>query len=260
MNINAMFAHISYDVEFLNPNIMVDPAETLAYQSNMRRLGTKNRPFECDISDHHMHIDGISAEMAPCKPLSNPTAMMNCFLHAKEVYENYIRAPLVGADWVDLQDIKGFGRIETPWLYKQTMEFGCSPDYLNGKKRNVPNMVRRRSLRELGLHIHFDLLPEYRDQREAHQIIRGDEPTNARICAKVANEIHQATSYMFHSRHPSERLWYRRPALYRPTKYGIEYRTFGSEICNDTDRLRMFFQVCYDYMVNHFAGSKRVTA
>jgi hypothetical protein len=251
----SRYAAMSFDVELVPESIVVDAASTAHYNSAMENLGTKSRPHKDTESGCAMHTDGISAEFAPLWPVALPTELMAIYRTGKARIERHIGLPLRGRNYLDLAQVKGFGEIETPFLYHETQAFGCSPDYLNGRQRVVPAAVKKRTLRELGLHAHLDLRPEFCDQRDERAKAQGRMPTNAVAVAEIAQQIARRTAFLFDARHPRLSLWYRQPGLYRPTPYGIEYRAFGSEICNDEDKMHTLFNVLHQFMKEHFAGT-----
>jgi hypothetical protein len=249
------YAMMSFDVELIPEAILSSGDSTIAYDRRMKALGTKSNPYQCSGPMVNMHIDGISAEFAPRSPLTSPYSLMAVYREGKLALEGILGMPLVGRDWVDLQDVAGFDEENTPFLYEETQAFGCSPDYINGRARVVPRSVKERTVRELGLHFHLDLGAEYCDQRTEVQKAQGKPPTNTVIVAKVAAELARRTAFLFTPRHPRMRLWYRQPALYRPTAYGIEYRSFGSSICNDEDRMFTLVNVMHHFMKDHHHGT-----
>ena len=252
---NTNYATMSFDVELVPDGILTNPRSTHHYNQVMEALGTKSNPYRDQRVGCAMHIDGISAEFAPFAPVTTPSQLMDYYNNGKAALESRIRMPLNGMDYIDLDEVQGFSEEDTPFLVRETQTFGCSPDYLNGRRRIVPLSVKKRSLRELGLHWHLDLRPEYCDQRDERAKAMGKVPTNAVALAQIADQIRRKTAFLFDTRHPRLNLWYRQPGLYRPTPYGIEYRAFGSEICNDQDKLYTLANVMHTFMKDHFKGT-----
>lgn len=246
-------AKLSYDVEFVPPAIFNSADNLITYQRRMEVIGTKSHPHLNDIVMHQMHIDGISAEMAPMQPSTTADDLIRQYRTAKQYYERMIGYELEGRDTIDLDLLPGFGETLTPWLWESAMTFGCSPDYQDGMRREVPPGVKETNIREAGIHIHMDLHPEFRDQRPPGMIeMQEGEPTNARRVAQVAAEFAEAISFLYEPE--TDDLWYRQPRVYRPTTYGIEYRSVGASICNDEDRLYTLFSVAQSYMRDHFSS------
>jgi hypothetical protein len=242
---------ISHDTELIPTGIFHDEALLVQYDSRLSMLGDKT--FPCVAEGFQFHADGISAEMAPVKPYLDPFAMFEELYRKKEYYEQILELSLVGMDWVDLNDIGGFSEKTAPFLWDSVRTFGCSPDFRFGGERCVPRRVRESTLREAGLHIHIDLRPEYRDQRTEDDIAMALPPTNAHSCAGIASELHEATAFLFTDSAPlPKELWYRMPETYRPTRYGIEYRSFGSEIVNRPDDLLTLFNIVHEWQREHF--------
>lgn len=253
MTSKQTYAQLSYDVEFVPPAIFNSAENLHRYQQMMEIIGTKSHPHVDTSFGHQMHIDGISAEMAPIRPSLTADELIQSYRAAKAHYERLVGYELEGMDIIDLDLLPGFGETSTPWLWASAMTFGCSPDYQDGMRREVPGGVKSSNIREAGIHIHMDLHPEFRDHRPPGMIEMGEgEPTNARRVAQVAAEFAEAISFLYEPE--ADDLWYRQPRVYRPTTYGIEYRSIGASICNDEDRLYTLFSIAQRYMRDHFSS------
>jgi len=120
------------------------------------------------------------------------------------------------------------------------MSLGCSPDFQFGQERNVREhpWVARRPLRESGLHLHFDLRPEYINNHD--------------MLSKFVDELYERLAVFHTWEHPTEEPWYRRPKVYRPKPYGIEYRSLGSSIINDAGTYALCVSECFAALHDHW--------
>jgi len=156
----------------------------------------------------------------------------------KGYIEQVMGIPLRGYDYVDIPHGL-MSRESYPKLYKMTRAFGCSPDLQDGEVRSVPVQVKRRLMREAGMHLHLQL-PErmlvgvYKtEDRFGNTMLMERGTTLLSVVKELAAELE-----LFHRwDHPNEVPWYRSPGCYRIKEYGIEYRSVGAGVLNDMTEL-----------------------
>ena len=167
-----------------------------------------------DLGDGYWtHRDGLSAEYG-----FEPTTSLDQFMHkleqGKARVENTLGHPLYAVTSLDVTSL-----MAEPWAEK-LLDMGCQPDYLatdslDMMKRNVPTRVRREPRRECGGHIHISLPEPYiQDEGLMCQFIRELDG----VVYPLAASDQGITG----------RSWYRRRYVFRPTPYGVEYRTLGA--------------------------------
>lgn len=159
------------------------------------------------------HRDGLSAEYG-FEPTTNVDQFMSMLDHGKRAVEDALSHELYPTTVFSVESI-----INEPWA-EDMLNMGCSPDFLatdtlQMQRRSVPVFVRRQPQRECGGHIHVSLPEPYLTNRE--------------LCCQFVRELDEvvrplATSDMA----VTSRSWYRRRYVFRPTAYGIEYRTLGA--------------------------------
>lgn len=223
---------VASDVEVLpNQQARLDVRATLDYAQMLEGLGSKKQPSVINIAGYsvQMHADGACLEYAVLEPVRTAG---DYFVQQYTVFEGlqqYFGMPFVGADWYDLRQWPALHEI--PYLVEQVNTFGCDPDYnMFGRRRTVPKTVKASPIREAGLHFHFDLRPE-------DCTVEG-----CSIHAKaIANTVpHEWSCGEFTP-------WYRKPGVYRPKPYGIEYRSFGSGMLQDRNKFEVVVQLMFNY-------------
>jgi hypothetical protein len=206
------FVTTSFDLE-LWPNLRTDNARQL--ELVYRNIGSKDQPV--NGFGYNMHMDGVFAEIAPIKPqgagLVEVEQAINTLSHRLEMH-------VVPRNFVDITTLINFNERLAPRLYKSATTMGCSPDFLRGKRRQVPQDVKDSPIREAGQHFHVNLPGKYCD--------------NVSWCGAFAYEYAQAVRIIHMALltdvPPGYRPWYRVPGIYRPKPYGIEYRAFPASI------------------------------
>ena len=204
---------LSHDSEFH----FVEEGQVNLSEIMAEAIGTKDNPRR--HGGYVMHLDGIFAEVAPMVPGGAGPEEINM---ARAELQGVLGRTLVAKNFVDLVGLSHFSAENCPRLYKSAMTSGCSPDFVRGKQRTIPTIVKRSSVREAGLHFHINLPEQYWN--------------NASMCGGWAHELSQATQLQhmiaLGEVPPGYRPWYRQPGVYRPKPYGIEYRAFGIELVN----------------------------
>lgn len=238
----------------LIPNDFYDLSEAALrrYEDRLLMLGSKDKPFYDERVDANFHNDGLFAEVATGHPLRTPDEMLGVLDLLVSRYERHVGLPLTAMDFVELSEARRFTPEIVPRLYKEASRFGCSPDYLRGKRRSVPGLLKKSPVREAGLHFHMNLAEQYRDTRSVRDMELGREPTNAVVCSRVAEEFYEATAFLHERYDRNMRLWYRSPRLYRPKPYGIEYRSFGAGIGVNKDKMSLLTNIAFEFMRDHF--------
>lgn len=223
----------AYDNEYFPSRL--SPAE---FEARSQMVGTKDDPYEDQLFGVKYHLDGVGVEAAPLRPFRSVEKMLMAEEDNRRRLEDLLGTPLVGVNVIDLRKYE-LHEVATPRLYASAHEFGCSPDFKRGSRRIVPKTVYDSPFRELGTHFHFDLPEQYWN--------------NPQMCGAIAHEMDQATR-VFYLAHLGEqpdgfRPWYRARGVYRPKPYGIEYRSFGSALINDSDMFRMVATIMWEICV-----------
>jgi hypothetical protein len=126
--------------------------------------------------------------------------------------------------------------LDEPWAC-DFLDIGCMPDYVAGAdmrmhRRTATDEVKARPVRELGGHIHISLPPPFiNEEALAVQFVRELDAIIYPLAMGVAQ--------------PNQQSWYRKRRLFRPTPYGIEYRSLGSEELL-SDNAEQFLSLVFD--------------
>ena len=118
--------------------------------------------------------------------------------------------------------------------YPQCQEFGCSPDfnaYTNGERNTPPKNARKSALRSCGAHIHVgheSLIPR----------------VNKILMVQTMDMIHGlGFTVLDHSPESvRRRKLYGKAGCFRPTDYGIEYRTLSNFWVKAPDLVRLVYR------------------
>jgi hypothetical protein len=160
------------------------------------------------------HRDGVSAEYG-FEPTTSLDQFMTSIHDGKRLVEQVLEHELH-----PVLDFNVSAIIEEPWA-EQVLEMGCQPDFVATERlrmirRNVPPDVRRQAVRECGGHIHISLPPPY--------------VNNAELCCQFIRELDSVVYPLAATeRSMGTGSWYRRRYIFRPTPYGVEYRTLGAD-------------------------------
>jgi len=122
-------------------------------------------------------------------------------------------------------------------------EFGCSPDYnawKGGKKNKKPKDAAKKPLRSAGGHIHV-----------GHESLAKNDDKITFI--KLMDAIHGVVSTIFDDNQERRKL-YGAPGCFRPTKYGVEYRTLSNFWCKSSDLVRLMYKLTRDALKLHVKG------
>ena len=100
------------------------------------------------------------------------------------------------------------------------LDIGCEPDFVvssSGEihRRAVPPRIKAAPVRECSGHIHISLPQPYLDSPE--------------LAAQFVTELDGVVYPLSMDSGPDlSSSWYRQPRVYRPTAYGVEYRSLGA--------------------------------
>ena len=214
--------------------------------------GSKDSPI---VTEHgQYHPDNLFFEMAGL-PCANAAEFLANYNTMSNIIEVAAGMKLRGVNYVE--DV--VTRTDTPRLHRISRTFGCSPDMRDGEyRRHVPRSVKRRALREAGAHFHFQLRPDIRDTIYFHNEVENgrrikewrESGTYVRdMVREISNEL-----ALFHQwEHPNEMPWYRVPGTYRLKPYGLEYRSIGAGIIEDTTMFPMLIQRCFSLLHDHWS-------
>lgn len=217
---------IGTDIEAL-PKVMLDPTVDAMTKARVLKdlhgnLGTKKDPTMLD--DIQLHPDSCGIEFTT-PPVDNADQFVDAIKHSLDTVQGYIDTQLVFINRYDIKDILPALQAIAPDVARIIMERGCDPDWFvprpgaEGELRQVPWEAEPTTVMELGGHLHVDL-PEH---------------TPAHIAATVMAHVLQP----YHDTRTDS--WYRKPAVYRPKPYGIEYRSLGAEWAASKTKARLIF-------------------
>jgi hypothetical protein len=224
------------------------PPDLSVYEKALFGIGEKYNPKVCEFGQYHG--DNIFAEMAQ-PPAEDTGDFLAKYTALKTHLEMVMGMELRGYDYIDIPE-GVLSRTSHPYLYDVSRTFGCSPDLQGGIERMVPRAIKRRPLREAGLHLHMQLpLGMMESVYEAT-----DKYGNTLLMDRgtyiqgLVVEFAEATRHMHQWNHPSEMPWYRSPGCYRIKEYGIEYRSLGAGLLNNTDSLAHLVDTTFDFLAD----------
>ena len=199
------------------------------YEERMSSLGKKYQPTV--IENVQLHPDSLACEFAIMEPASSVGDFMMKYQNAREIAQSYMGMHLRGYDWIDTANLPLFREDIMPTVFKAANTFGCAHDYIilrSGKVKlrdNVPDLIKFRSVKEMGIHFHIELTPEY-----IH-----DEA----LMAEAISSYYDRTRMLHHWDHPTQHAWYRKPMTFRPKSYGFEYRSLGAGLADNQSGLEL---------------------
>jgi hypothetical protein len=167
-----------------------------------------------DMGDGYWtHRDGVCAEYG-FEPTTSLDQFMTSIDEGLSRCEQALCHTLYPVSQFDVSAI-----IDEPWA-EDMLEMGCAPDYLatpdlTMMRRNVPSRVRREPTREGSGHIHISLPPPYVGNQEL-------------LCQFIRELDDVVYPLAASDQGITARSWYRRRYVFRPTSYGVEYRTLGA--------------------------------
>jgi len=118
--------------------------------------------------------------------------------------------------------------------YPECQAFGCSPDfnaYTNGKPNRPPRSARKSPLRSCGAHIHV-----------GHEIL---SPNPSKIIMVQLMDMIHGLGFTVLDHSPESirrRKLYGKAGAYRPTSYGLEYRTLSNFWVKAPDLVRLVYR------------------
>ena len=247
MELNRNVPLIGSDIELAPREWMGGiPSDLTAYEAALQSIGDKMYPTVCEHGVYHP--DNLFTEIATF-PHQDTASFLSNYTLLRTHVENVLETELYGYDYVEIPDGL-LSKVSYPWLYRAARTFGCSPDLQGGVERRVPLAVKRRALREAGVHIHFQLPPRlmcgvYETQDNYGNTILMDR---SQYILGVVNDFANATSHLHKWDHESELPWYRAPATYRIKPYGVEYRSLGGALLNDDTRMANVFDLAFTFL------------
>lgn len=222
------------------------PPDLSVYERALRMIGEKHNPKTCEYGQYHG--DNLFAEMAQ-GPARDTSDFLTRYTNLKNYLEQVMGMPLRGYDYVEIPDGL-LTRTHHSYLYDVSRAFGCSPDLQGGIERIVPRAIKRRAIREAGLHIHMQLPLSvmgcvYESTDRYGNTLLMDRGT---YIMGLVHEWAETVSHLHTWNHPTEMPWYRSPGCYRIKPYGIEYRSLGAGILNDADRFAHLIDLAFGFM------------
>ena len=171
--------------------------------------------IRADLEDGYWaHKDGLSAEYG-FEPATELDQFMTHIEEGKRRLERVVGTTLMALDVFDISPL-----VRLP-DYAAVINMGCQPDWLalpdgRMRKRTVTPRIRQLPVRESGGHIHVSLPPPFLDS----------PVLMTQFVGELDDSVFPLLPMDLQSREPT---WYRRRRVFRPTTYGIEYRTLGAE-------------------------------
>lgn len=211
-----------------------DEAFLSRYEDVLMQLGTKDNPTKVKGLGQY-HNDTVFVEGAT--PIARSTEQLLAQMYKLHTHlEAVAGMTLKGYDHIIMPD---YDTRKFNYLFAESMHMGCAPDTCNGEIRVVPDRVRKQVLRECGLHLHFDLPPTITDQFSTVLTENGQRVMvdGSGMVASIINDWADASSIYHAAPKDGFQQWYRRPGTYRVKPYGVEYRSIGGAVFNDSDKL-----------------------
>ena len=206
---------IGADIELMGSDVIYygGQGNWRQWVEDLNRLPPKGERL--DLGDGYWaHRDGISAEFG-----FTPTCDLRTYLdrvnEGKERVSAYMDTSLTATDTVDVSvprqcitDIEDY------------LHMGCEPDYVVStgggvNRRSVSPRVAALDIRECSGHIHISLPPPF---LESEELLSGFVSELDGVVYPLAFNAEQAMNA----------TWYRKRRVYRPTPYGVEYRSLGA--------------------------------
>jgi len=251
---NAINFQMATDIEMGVPEMSSLDSEALtAWETTLMRFGEKLAPTIMD--EGQAHPDGMFLEfaVAPAHSAADMLLKVETMRHRLEAITGYT---LHGYDFVRMPE--ALTEDSHPFLYEMATTMGCSPDMTAGEYRSIPHWIRFNPYKEAGMHFHLDLPQRVLDtfSEEVDWRTGVTQMTESdRYAEGFVHELSRATR-LFHVGPQGEYTpWYRTPGTYRLKPYGIEYRSIGSAVLNDPERLAMLCDTVYrftrDYWRTH---------
>jgi len=122
--------------------------------------------------------------------------------------------------------------------FKDYLEMGCSPDWvvtgISGEcvLREITDEARDSNVRECGGHVHISL-PD-------------DMCTDMDMRSVFVRHLDDVVYPMFPMNLSDYRSWYRQRRLFRPTSYGVEYRSLGASTLFDEALTANYIEALFD--------------
>lgn len=208
---------IGSDIELMPRSIQVGQESVDWWQKwLMQASGLPPKGNRLDLGNGYwLHLDGLSVEYG-FEPASDPYTFLDRIEEGRTKVAEVVGEDMIAVDWFNIAT----PRAALPHL-ADFLEMGCSPDYqVNGgdgqyEVRGIPEATRNENIRECGGHIHISLPNEYiRDRSLSGVFVR---------------HLDDMVYPMFNMNLGDYRSWYRQRCLFRPTPYGVEYRSLGAE-------------------------------
>lgn len=218
-------SRIATDIEVMPKPLVGGRMDSMSKAMLMRDmyagLGSKERPVPLG-DGYFTHPDACGIEFAT-PPCASATEFIEAIRHGQRLVEEHIGCAVVFVDRYDVSEILSPLEALSPAAVRTMMRMGCDPDYevVNGVPvlREVPRAVANSTIRELGGHLHIDM-PEGINKADFTML--------------VGYHLRQ-----YH--HHDASSWYRRPNVYRPKEYGIEYRSLGASWAASSSTIKSVF-------------------
>jgi hypothetical protein len=205
---------VGTDIEMIGVHAMHYQSQGMWHQWLQNLSGIPDKGERLEIgSGFWCHRDGLSAEFG-FAPTTSLDEFMTNLGRGKSMVQQLLSRELYPVDSFDVSTL-----IDEIWA-EPYLDMGCAPDYmatpsLKIARRSVPSRVRSMPIRECSGHIHMSL-PEYITESEE-------------LTAQFIRELDEVVYPMAVVNHDSTQpTWYRRRYVFRPTPYGVEYRSIGA--------------------------------
>ena len=72
--------------------------------------------------------------------------------------------------------------------------------------------------------------------------------------APVVEQFYDRIRHLHQWEHPSAGPWYRKPKVFRPKSYGLEYRSLGASVMDDARKREALINESFQFMDDCFSG------
>lgn len=188
--------------------------------------GTKEEPFKLPRG-HAVMFDNVAMEFT-----TKPASFEKQFIRHISQALRSVRKLLPSDIQIVAEPSAEFEKGELD--YPQCQEFGCSPDfnaYTNGRRNPPPRNARKSPLRSCGAHIHV-----------GHESLI--DKNHKILMVQLMDMIHGlGFTVLDHSPESiRRRKLYGKAGCYRPTDYGVEYRTLSNFWLKAPDLVRLVYR------------------
>lgn len=223
---------IGTDIELLPKQLLRanldDMSKAMLLRDIHGAVGTKSEPTTLEPG-FVCHPDSCGVEFTT-PPASSTEEFCDAIQHGVSLVSRHFGMDFVFLNRYDVGPLIGALQAIAPDVAKTILARGCDPDWwvpepgMPGVKR--PRPPAGTTLMELGGHLHIDTPKGVPDEMIVTML------------AFVLKDHHSEYT----------NTWYRRPGLYRPKAYGIEYRSLGAEWASSRGKCASIFNTIQHHM------------